>query len=104
MEQLQREDSVLNYYRRLIALRKREQVILDGGYEDILFDREDVYAYRRSNGESALTVVANFTGNEVDFPTEVLENAGVLELGNYEDAPINGCLRPYEARLYLKKN
>ena len=103
-EQAERDDSVLSYYRKLIALRKREQVILEGSYEDILFDREDVYAYRRSNGTDELTVVANFTSETVEFPAEVLENAGELELGNYSDAPINGCLRPYEARMYLKKN
>ncbi len=102
-EQMEREDSVLNYYRKLIALRKREGVILDGEYADILFDREDVYAYSRTNADTVLTVAANFTGSEVDFPAEILSDAGALELGNYADAPVNGKLRPYEARMYLKR-
>ncbi len=94
--------SVLNYYRYLIGLRKREDVIVDGDYQEILPEREDLVAYSRDNGDRKLTVVANFTGDTVDFPTEILENAGEPELSNYIDWPIDGKLRPYEARMYLK--
>ena len=101
-EQLGREDSILNYYRKLIALRKREDVIRDGEYQEILPERMDIIAYRRTCDNRTLTVVTNFTGNEIDFPAEILANAGELEIANYSDAPINGKLRPYEARMYLK--
>ena len=94
--------SVLNYYRHLVALRKREDVILDGEYQEILPQREDLVAYTRDNGQRKLTVVANFTGDTIDFPAEILENAGEIELCNYTDCPVNGKLRPYEARMYLK--
>ena len=101
-DQLNREDSILNYYRKLIALRKREDVIRDGEYQEILPERLDVIAYSRNNGSRTLTVVANFTGSEIDFPADILANAGDLEIANYADAPVNGRLRPYEARMYLK--
>ena len=94
--------SVLNYYRYLVALRKREDVFVDGDYQEILPEREDVIAYSRDNGSRKLTVVTNFTGETVDFPAEILENAGEPELCNYSDWPVDGKLRPYEARMYLK--
>ena len=94
--------SVLNYYRYLVGLRKREDVICDGDYQEILPERLDVIAYSRDNGSRKLTVVANFTGETIDFPQEILDNAGEPEIGNYTEWPSGGKLRPYEAVMYLK--
>lgn len=94
--------SILNYYRYLVGLRKREDVILDGDYQEILPEREDLFAYTRDNGTRKLTVIANFTGREIPFPQEILENSGAPEIGNYIDWPGGGRLRPYEAIMYLK--
>ena len=100
--QEQDENSVLNYYRHLVALRKREQVILDGEYSEIFPEREDIVAYARDNGENRLTVVCNFTGDTVEFPTDGFADCGKLEISNYADAPSGNVLRPYEAVMYLK--
>lgn len=94
--------SILNYYRYLVGLRKREAVILDGDYQEILPEREDLFAYTRDNGTRKLTVIANFTGREIPFPQKILENSGAPEIGNYIDWPGGGRLRPYEAIMYLK--
>ena len=95
-------NSVLHYYRHLVALRKREDVIWNGDYQEILPERLDVIAYSRDNGQRKLTVITNFTGETIDFPAEILENAGTPEIGNYENWPSGGKLRPYEAVMYLK--
>lgn len=95
-------NSVLNYYRYLIALRKRENVILDGAYEELFPEREDLFAYTRENDSRKLTVVANFTDREIEFPQALLEQAGTPEIGNYPDWPAGGKLRPYEAVMYFK--
>lgn len=94
--------SVLNYYRHLVDLRKREDLICDGDYQQILSDRDDIFAYSRFNGQRKLTVVANFSGETVAVPEELLTQSGELEICNYPDAPANGILRPYEAVMYLK--
>ena len=102
-EQLNREDSILNCYRKLIALRKQDDVFLDGEYTAILPEREEVFAYRRANDDTKLTVIANFSGSEIDVPQEIFQDVGELQVSSYTDAPVNGKLRPYEARMYLKK-
>ncbi len=95
------DGSVLNYYRYLISLRKREDVFWDGDYRELLPERDDLFAYTRDNGTRRLTVVANFTGGEIELPNGLLENAGEPELSNYPDWPAGGRLRPYEAAMYL---
>ncbi len=99
--QQEKPDSVLNYYRYLVALRKREDVILDGSYEEILPERDDLFCYARDDGKTRLTVVVNFSSEVTAFPEAVLQQAGTPELSNYPDWPVDGALRPWEARMYL---
>ena len=94
--------SILNYYRCLVKLRKSEPVFLEGEYEEILPERLDIIAYSRKTENRKLTVVTNFTGETVDFPREILDDAGEPALSNYDTWPKNGKLRPYEAVMYLK--
>lgn len=101
-EQEKRQDSVLNYYRRLISIRKNENVFFDGDYTPIFPERDDVFAYCRENKDAVLTVVANFTDKIIPYAEDNLDNVGCLIICNYPDAPNNGTLRPCEARMYLR--
>lgn len=75
------ENSVLHYYRKLIALRKSEDYREVFTYGDVtpLWDTEDdILAYRRSlNGKEAM-VVANFAPTEKCLKDPVLQNRTVL--------------------------
>ncbi len=101
-EQLDRESSVLNCYRRLVALRKSADVFLDGEYTAIWPEWEELFAYRRENGRETLTVIANFSDHDLEVPAELFADAGKLQVCSYESAGSN-VLRPFEARMYLKK-
>ena len=100
-EQVDCEDSIFNYYRKLIQLRKELPVLTDGKFTMLDMDRDQIFAYLRDNGEDKLLVVCNFYGNTVDYA--VSEKAEDLELliGNYtEENMQTDVLRPYEARIY----
>ena len=95
-------DSLLNFYRRAIALRKRLPVVRDGSYRefDSLSGRR--YVYTRESKGQRLLVVCSFSESEQRFRAPAgfdLSKAG-LALQNYPDAPEN-MLRPYECRVYL---
>jgi len=100
-------DSVLNYYRDLIALRDEHDVFVYGTYESLLPDHEEVYAYTRTletdNGVERSLVVLNFFDGEptVELPVEC--DGAELLLSNYDrtdDDPLTVSLAPYEARVY----
>lgn len=100
-EQVDCEDSIFNYYRKLIQLRKELPVLTDGKFTMLDMDHNQIFAYLRDNGENKLLVVCNFYGNTVDYA--VSEKAEDLELliGNYtEENMQTDVLRPYEARIY----
>ena len=100
-EQVDCEDSIFNYYRKLIQLRKELPVLTDGKFTMLDMDHDQIFAYLRDNGEDKLLVVCNFYGNTVDYAvSEKAENLEFL-IGNYtEENMQTDVLRPYEARIY----
>lgn len=103
-EQIKREDSVFNYYKQLIKLRKQNPIIVYGTYDLFLADDPNLYIYTRTYENDKLLIVCNFTDKEVNFnlPDE-FKNSSVL-ISNYKHSNIfeNSILKPYEA-VVLKK-
>ena len=78
-EQQGREDSVLNYYKRLLALRKSPEwaeVFTYGRFVPVLESEEKIFAYERRGEAKSVLVVANFdlSAREVALPSGAGEN------------------------------
>jgi len=93
-------ESVLEYYRRLVALRNDYDALVYGDYEDQRPDHEAVYAFTRTLGSDRLLTALNFGDTDV-VPDLPVEDASLV-LSNYdrERAVPTAGLRPYEARIY----
>lgn len=103
-DQLKREDSVFNYYKKLIRLRKENEIIVYGNYELLLPEDENIFAYVRSLDGKKLLTVCNVSKSEQKFDFQGYENAEVL-ISNYNrDAGEDGILKPYEATVLLLEN
>ncbi len=66
------EDSILNYYRRLIRLRKSEEfreIFTYGEFVPVYHDTENIMAYYRLDGDRRILVAANFgkEAAEIEF-------------------------------------
>ena len=59
-------DSVLNYCRALIRLRKENLMIVYGGYRLVLPEAPQIYAYERHLDNTRLLVLCNFSGDATD--------------------------------------
>ena len=100
--QISDPDSIYSFYKRLIALRKSEPLLIDGEYALLLAEDEQIFAYTRNLGNESLLVIANFTGAEVSYDDKdisLYENGKCL-ISNYDSKAKPGRLRPYEARIY----
>ncbi|MBC3185979.1 alpha-glucosidase [Corynebacterium sp. zg-331] len=99
--------SVLNYYRRLLRLRKTtlREVVREGTYEPIAGADPCVYSYQCAWGTTRLVVAVNFTSRQVACPGEVCAALGEAEalLSNYEEEAAEEILRPWEARVVLRE-
>ena len=94
-------NSIFNHYKKLIQLRKDNDIFLNGYYELLLADDEEVFAYKRSTDKQELLVICNFYGNTIERELEELIDDSKLALANYDVKDIN-TLKPYEARMYLR--
>lgn len=95
------EKSVFNYYRKLIQLRKSNDIFIKGRFELLFEKHPELFIYTRTWNEHTLLVVANFYGRRVQFylPPEYADTGNCL-ISNYEEHE-TGYLQPYEAAMYL---
>ncbi len=92
------EDSVLNYYRRLIALRKSSEykdVFAYGRFEPVYEDTDNVMAYYRTDNNKRVLVLANFGVDTVEVQLEYPIKKILLSNENRQESDktlqLSGC-------------
>ncbi len=95
---LKDEDSIFYHYKELIKIRKKYDVVKFGDYEEIKTNTKGLYVYERKYKQEELLIVCNFYDKEEDY---FVSNNYKLLNSNYKG--ISNCIRPYEARIYLRK-
>ena len=98
----QDKDSILNYYKTLIQLRKTYPAISDGQIK-FLDCGADVFAYCRFLGGDELYVYNNLTGKETELPNASWTGKCKKVFGDYDGVSVKDghlVLRPYESIVY----
>ena len=101
-------DSVYHFYRKLIHMRKEYPVFVDGKFELLLPDDEQIFAYVRRDDDSQMLVCANFTGEPAECPVSGEWKGAQVLLHNYQGELSWGMdsekieLKPYEAFLLYR--
>ncbi|MDQ0151040.1 alpha,alpha-phosphotrehalase [Eubacterium multiforme] len=100
------KDSIFNYYKKLINLRRTYEIISNGKIKPILKNDKNILAYERILNNNKLIVFCNFYGNEANISLKEydLKSSEIL-ISNYGDFEVKTYikLRPYECfALYIK--
>jgi len=92
-------NSVLNYFRKMVQLRKDNPVITQGSYTLLDHDNPNVFVFLRELDGKKIMVALNFTSKTTYFKTEIDLSKTKLISTNYKEAnfPIENSLRPFEA-------
>jgi len=104
-DELKDEDSILNFYKRMIQIRKGNKTLIYGEYNISLEEHDKIYAYTRSLENEKYIIITNISQESVEYnySEENLKYEGLI-LSNYRveehDDMTKFVLRPYEARLY----
>ena len=95
------ENSVLNFYRKAIALRKELSCVKHGNYTEYNKHSSSLYTYSREDDTQKILVVCSYTEKELPFkaPKGFDLASARLILHNYPDS--GSTMRPHEARVYL---
>jgi oligo-1,6-glucosidase len=102
-EQVSREDSIFHYYQKLIALRKKMDVIVYGHYALLEAEHPALFVYTRTLEGESLLVVCNFSEEEQDYAIPEEYRSAEILLANYQDAASAGKVRPWETVVYHRK-
>lgn len=102
------EKSILNFYKKMIQLKKREDVFTYGTYDLLLEKDKQIYAYTRTGENTSMVVITNLsTKNAVCDLGKLNVSSENLLLNNYEvenHVELSKLtLKPYEARVYRLK-
>ncbi|BCB04878.1 glycoside hydrolase family 13 protein [Bacillus sp. KH172YL63] len=102
------ENSILNFYKKMITLKKNEEVFTYGTYDLLLEDDKQIYAYTRTGEETSMLVITNLSTKEAVCDLKELEvSSSDLLLNNYQVSDHGSVatltLKPYEARVYRIK-
>ena len=97
-------DSMLNFYRKAIALRKKLSCVRYGNYKEYQKNSGRLYVYSRQDSCQKILVVCSFSDKDTRFkaPKGFYLDGAEVALCNYPD-PTSDTLRPYECRVYLWK-
>ena len=92
-------DSILNFYKKLIQLRKELPVIANGSIQFLDEESEGVIGYVRELEGTKLVVLCNLCEEENKAAWQSEWDSYELLLGNYSDGKVDGTLRPYECKV-----
>jgi len=93
-------NSCLNYFRKIVKLRKDNPVLIYGKYELLDKTNPNVYAYTRTLDGKKFLVLLNFTSKTSSVNTTIDLSKAKILIDNYTDVSTNGILKPYEAVVY----
>ena len=101
-QQEQDPNSILNFYRKAIKLRKELRVVRHGSYKEHFPMDAKVYCYSRKMDGQKLLVLCSFSDKPVHLriPAGFDLTKAKLILKNYPNTCLT-ALRPYETRVYL---
>ena len=74
---------------------------MEGSYEEILSDSEQIYGFIRRGSSAEAIVLTNFSGGEAEYDPALVDGAELLISSADESRP--GVLAPYESAVYERK-
>lgn len=93
-------DSILNYFRKMIQLRKDNAVLIYGEYEILDEGHPQVYAYTRSLEGQKMLVMLNFSSKDAEFDMPLSVTSDAVLINNYPQLDSNqqkAYLKAYQA-------
>ena len=100
-------DSVLSFYKKLVALRKENEIIADGQIRFTDAGNDNIISYVRTLNGQTLSVFCNLRGTDQPLGEAFKAPGGKMLISNYEDAGEEKdieitVLRPFEIAAVLR--
>ena len=94
------QNSVLNHFRKMVALRKDNLLLVYGNYEIIQEEHPTIYAYTRTLEDQKMLILLNFSESESSIELSNYDLTTKVLINNYSEFSIDKntiTLKPYQA-------
>ncbi|MER2002028.1 MAG: alpha-glucosidase [Carnobacterium inhibens] len=101
-EDRQNKESIFNYYKELIRLRKEHDLIVWGSYKELLQNDPQLFVYERSYQDETWLIIINFYEKATIYKNQD-QKVDTIIISNYSDSGKNLeqlSLRPFESVVY----
>jgi oligo-1,6-glucosidase len=102
--QLDEENSILNYYRKILAIKKENDIFCVGEFSEIEQNNEHLFAYTKKFEDNRLLVLLSFSEVPINVEYKFNKNYSYEEIiNNYETIEMNSNsikLLPYQALIF----
>lgn len=98
-------DSILNFYKEMVTLRKSDDVFMYGTYDLVQENHPEIYAYTRTLGGKRVLILCNLKGKDTSIDLENISvSSDQLLLANIpveeHESMTELNFKPFEARIY----
>ena len=93
-------DSILNYYREIIRIRKNYSTLIYGDFLDLEPSNEKLYIYKRWDKQKTFIIVLNFSDDKVQWDIHNFDSMRLV-ISNYKKPVYTKSVDPWEARVYI---
>ena len=93
-------DSILNYYKEIIRIRKKYSTLIYGDFLDLDPGNEKLYIYKRWDKQKTFIIVLNFSDDEAQCDIHNFDSMRLV-ISNYKKSVYTKSVDPWEARVYI---
>ena len=93
-------DSILNYYREIIRIRKNYSTLIYGDFLDLEPSNEKLYIYKRWDKQKTFIIVLNFSDDMAQWDIHNFDSMKLV-ISNYKKSVYTKSVDPWEARVYI---
>ncbi len=97
-------NSILNYYRSMIQLRKSNLTLVYGDYECLDITNKNVYVYKRWDDSTEFLILLNFSDKETNWQSHLNQSDYQLIKTNTRNLSENFYLDPWQSKIFKLKN
>ena len=85
-DNLKNPESVFNFYKTLISIRKKSPELIYADYEDLDPDHPHVFCYQRVGGKQTYLVILNFSNAQVSYNIPVFNSTNHIMISNTKNS------------------
>jgi len=93
-------DSILNYYREIIRIRKNNSTLIYGDFLDLEPSNEKLFIYKRWDKQKTFIIVLNFSNDKTQWDIYNFDSMRLV-ISNYKKSVYTKSVDPWEARVYI---